>query len=131
MGPLAIVGNVLWLFLGPGIVCFLFWMLAGVLLALTVVGLPFAYAAFRIAGFSALPFGQKLVDAASVGETRIAGTGLANLLWFLLAGIWLAVFHVVTGIVQCVTIIGIPFGLAHFKLASVSLAPLGKRIVAA
>ncbi len=131
MGPIAIVGNLIWLFLGPGIACFIFWAIAGVVLALTVVGAPFAFAAWRIAGFSALPFGRKLVDAKSVGDVRIVGTGIANLLWVLLAGLWLGVFHVLAGIIHCITIIGIPFGLAHFKLAKVSLAPLGKRSVLA
>ena len=129
MGALAILGNLLWLFLGPGIVCFAFWVLAGIVLAITVVGLPFSFAAFRIAGFCAFPFGRRLVAAEAVGDHRIVGTGLANLLWFLLAGLWLAIFHVLAGVVHCITIIGVPFGLAHFKLANVSLAPLGKRSV--
>jgi len=64
-----------------------------------------------------------------VGEGRILGTALANLLWVVLAGIWLTISHIVAGISYCLTIIGIPFGLAHFKLASVSFAPLGKRPV--
>ncbi len=129
MGIWALLGNIIWLVLGPGVVCFLFWVVAGALLAITVVGLPFAVAAFRIAGFAAFPFGRKLVDAEEVGDERIFGTGIANLLWFILAGIWLAVFHFLVGIFYCITIIGIPFGLAHLKLAQVSLAPLGKRTV--
>ena len=64
-----------------------------------------------------------------IGETRILGTGLTNFLWIVLAGIWLTIGHVVVGVVLCLTLIGIPFGLAHFKLASVSFAPLGKRVV--
>ncbi len=129
MGIWALLGNIIWLVLGPGVVCLLFWVVAGALLAITVVGLPFAVAAFRIAGFAAFPFGRKLVDAEEVGDERIFGTGIANLLWFILAGIWLAVFHFLVGIFYCITIIGIPFGLAHLKLAQVSLAPLGKRTV--
>ena len=129
MGPWALLGNLIWLILGPGVACFLFWAMAGVLLAITVVGLPFSFAAFRIAGFSAFPFGRKLVDAELVGESRIAGTTIANVLWFLLAGVWLAIFHFLAGVIHCITIIGIPFGLAHLKLAQVSLAPLGKRAV--
>ena len=129
MGGWAIVGNVIWLVWGSGVACFLFWCLAGILLCLTVVGIPFGIAAFRIALFAILPFGQSLVDAEQLGEQRLAGTGLANLLWFLLAGIWLALLHGLWGLLHCLTIIGIPFGLAHFKLAGVSLAPLGKRAV--
>ncbi len=121
--------NILWFVFGGGIVAWFLWMVAGVVLALTVVGLPFAFAAFRIAPFAAFPFGRQLVDARSVGDTRIVGTGLANFLWVLFAGIWLFIAHAVAGVGYCLTIIGIPFGLAHFKLAMVCLAPLGKRSV--
>jgi len=93
------------------------------------VGLPWAFAAFRIAPFAAWPFGRTLVDARVVGEGRIVGTGLANVLWIIFAGFWLTLAHIVAGVSLCLTIIGIPFGLAHFKLAEVSWAPLGKRIV--
>lgn len=115
--------NLLWFVLGGGFAAGLLWLLTGGLLVLTVVGIPFGVAAFRIAGFAAFPFGKELVDARIVGEERVAGTGLANLLWILLAGIWLAISHVLAGISLCLTIIGIPFGFAHFRLASVSFAP--------
>ena len=128
---MALIGNIIWFVFGSGIACFLFWALAGVVLALTVIGIPFAVAAFRIAGFAAFPFGYTLVDAEQVGAERIAGTGLANALWIVLAGVWLALLHGVLGIIYCVTIIGIPFGLAHFKLARIAFAPLGKRTVSA
>jgi len=120
---LALLGNILWFVFGGA------WLLTGLVLAITVVGIPFAVAAFRIAGFAAFPFGRELVDARAVGEERILGTGLSNLLWIVLAGIWLTIGHVFLGVGYCLTIIGIPFGLAHFKLASVSFAPLGKRVV--
>ena len=126
---LALLGNILWFVFGGGIVVALSWLLTGLVLAITVVGIPFAVAAFRIAGFAAFPFGRELVDARAVGEERILGTGLSNLLWIVLAGIWLTIGHVFLGVGYCLTIIGIPFGLAHFKLASVSFAPLGKRVV--
>ena len=126
---MALLGNILWFVFGGGIVAALSWLLTGLVLAVTVVGIPFAVAAFRIAGFAAFPFGRELVDARAVGEERILGTGLSNLLWIVLAGIWLTIGHVFLGVGYCLTIIGIPFGLAHFKLASVSFAPLGKRVV--
>jgi uncharacterized membrane protein YccF (DUF307 family) len=100
-----------------------------VLAAITVIGLPFAIAAFRIAGFSLIPFGRRLAVAEEIGERRIAGTGIASFLWIVLAGWWLSLLHLVWGIFHCITIIGIPFGLAHFKLASICLSPLGKRNV--
>ncbi len=126
---MAFVGNLLWFILGGGILAWLLWVFFGLLLAITIVGLPFAMAAFRISGFAAFPFGRELVDARLLGEERILGTGLANFLWVVLAGFWLAISHALSGISYCLTIIGIPFGLAHFKLAAVSFAPLGKRPV--
>ena len=129
MSGIALFGNLLWLVFGAGVGCFLFWGLAGVLLALTVVGIPFSFAAFRIAGFAAFPFGRQLVSAEMTGDERIAGTTIANILWIVLAGFWLFLFHAAMGVVTCLTIIGIPFGLAHFKLAGISFAPLGKRTV--
>jgi uncharacterized membrane protein YccF (DUF307 family) len=120
--------NVLWFILG-GFLAWCGWMFAGLLLAISIVGLPWAFAAFRIAGFAAWPFGRQLVDARSVGEQIIPGTGMANVLWVIFAGVWLWIAHVVAGVGLCCTIIGIPFGLAHFKLAAVSFAPLGKRAV--
>lgn len=121
--------NLLWFIFGGGIFAAALWIIAGGVLALTVVGLPFAVAAFRIAGFAAFPFGRRLVDAELVGEQTLPGTGLVNLLWVVLAGIWLAIAHVLAGLACLTSLIGIPFGLAHFKLASICFAPLGKRTV--
>lgn len=126
---MALIGNVLWFIFGGGFVSFLLWILFGVLMAITIVGIPFAKAAFRIAGFTAFPFGKELVDTRQVGGKRIVGTGLANFLWIILAGIWLAIGHFVAAIAYFITIIGIPFGLAHLKLAKVTFAPLGKQTV--
>ena len=121
--------NILWFLFGGGIFAAALWIIAGGLLAVTIVGLPFAVAAFRIAGFAAFPFGRRLVDAELVGEQTLPGTGLVNLLWVVLAGIWLAIAHVLAGLACLTSIVGIPFGLAHFKLASICFAPLGKRTV--
>jgi uncharacterized membrane protein YccF (DUF307 family) len=116
--------NILWFIFG-GFFSWLLWILTGGLLFITVVGIPFGWAAFRIAGFAAFPFGKDLVDARDVGEARVVGTGLANFLWIILAGIWLAISHILAGAALCLTIIGIPFGFAHFRLAMVCFAPLG------
>jgi uncharacterized membrane protein YccF (DUF307 family) len=126
---MVLIGNILWFVFGGGIVAWFLWMLSGVLLALTIVGLPFSVAAFRIAGFAAFPFGRELVDVRAFGESRVIGTSVANGLWIVLAGFWLCVAHVVAGIACCATLVGIPFGLAHFKLAMVCFAPLGKRTI--
>lgn len=121
--------NLLWFIFGGGIFAAALWIIAGGLLALTVVGLPFAVAAFRIAGFAAFPFGHRLVGAELLGEQVIPGTGLVNLLWITLAGIWLAVAYVLAGLACFTSLVGIPFGLAHFKLAGICFGPLGKRTV--
>ncbi len=121
--------NVLWFIFGGGLVAGIAWLFVGFILGVTVVGIPFAFAAFRIAGFAAWPFGRTLVDARTLGEEPVVGTGLANVLWVIFAGIWLWISHVVAGIAYCLTIIGIPFGFAHFRLAAISFAPLGKRVV--
>ncbi len=126
---MAFVGNLLWFVFGGGILAWLLWFLAGIVFALTIIGIPFAKAAFRISVFAAFPFGRELIDGRLVGNERIIGTGLVNFLWCILAGLWLAISHALAGLFCCVTLIGIPFGLAHFKLAQVSFAPLGKTIV--
>jgi len=132
------LGNFVWFVFCGGLLSAFIWFLLGAIMAVTVIGLPFAYAAFRIGRFAAFPFGKELVDARLMGEKRIAGTTLANILWVLLAGIWLAIAHVLSAIsciVACVLIIPILFGapawaVAHLRLAAVSLAPLGKRVLA-
>jgi len=129
---MAFVGNLLWFIFGGGFFAWLGWLLLGLLLCCTVVGIPFGMAAFRIAGFAAFPFGKELVDAQLIGEKRIAGTGFANFLWVILAGLWLAIAHVLAGIscfLAFVLVFPIFFGIAHFKLAGVCFAPLGKRPV--
>ncbi|MET9220677.1 YccF domain-containing protein [Streptomyces sp. NPDC088197] len=116
--------NVIWLIL-CGVWMFLGYVLAGALLCVTIIGIPFGIAAFRIGVYALWPFGYTAV------ERRDAGTGsfVGNVLWVILAGWWLALGHIVTGVLLCVTIIGIPFGIANFKLIPLSLMPLGKEIV--
>jgi uncharacterized membrane protein YccF (DUF307 family) len=115
--------NVLWFIFG-GWISGTLWIVAGLIFAITIVGLPWTPAAFRIAGFSYAPFG-KLVVPRDVGVT----SGLLNILWVVFAGWWLALHHIVIAAVQAVTIIGIPFALQHVKLAGLSLAPVGVAVV--
>ena len=129
---MAFVGNLLWFVFGGGFVTCLGWLLLGLLLCCTVIGIPFGIAAFRIAGYAAFPFGKELVSAEMLGEKRILGTGFANFLWVILAGLWLAITHALAGIACFLAfflVFPIFFGMAHFKLASVCFAPLGKRSV--
>lgn len=120
-----LVLNVLWLVLA-GFWMALAYVAAGLLLLIPIITIPFSIAAFRIAGFCLWPFGRTLVPARGAGVLP----GVGNVLWILLAGWWLALGHLVTGALLCVTIIGIPFGIANFKLIPVSLIPLGSRVVA-
>ena len=116
--------NVLWLVLS-GFWMFLGYLFAGVLMCLTVIGIPFGIAAFRIGVYALWPFGRRVVDKPTAG----LGSAIGNVLWLVLAGWWLALGHITTGIALCISIIGIPLGLASFKLVPVSLLPLGKEIV--
>jgi uncharacterized membrane protein YccF (DUF307 family) len=115
--------NVLWFVLG-GWISGTLWILAGVILAITVVGLPWTPAAFRIASFSYWPFGRIVVDT----DPGMA-SGCLNILWLVLAGWWLALHHLILAAGLAVTIIGIPFAWQHVKLALLSLTPVGKAVV--
>ena len=126
---MSFIGNLLWLVFGGGILLGLSWLLVGIVWCCTIVGIPIGIGCFRVAGFAFCPFGKELVPAEWVGEERIAGTGVMNFLWCVFSGLWLALAHVLVGIGDCLTIIGIPFGLANFKIAEAAFAPLGKRAV--
>jgi uncharacterized membrane protein YccF (DUF307 family) len=116
--------NVLWLVLA-GFWMFLGYMLVGVLWCITIIGIPFGIAAFRIGLFALWPFGRTIIKKPGAG----VGSGIGNVFWFILSGVWLAIGHAVTGALLCITVIGIPLGLANFKLIPISLFPLGKDIV--
>ena len=126
------IGNIIWILLG-GIWMSLGWVIAGVIMYLTVIGIPWGRSCFVIAGFTLLPFGNEAVPRELVTGRDDVGTGdaglVGNIIWLLLAGWWLALGHIVTGIGICLTVIGIPFGIQHFKLAGMSLMPIGKTIV--
>jgi uncharacterized membrane protein YccF (DUF307 family) len=109
------------------------WLLAGLLMVITIIGIPWARAAFNIALFAFLPFGHRAVSRARFTGHDDFGTGplglLGNLIWLLLAGWWLAIAHLITAAGLIVTIIGIPFAWAHIKLAAIALWPIGRMIV--
>ena len=124
--------NILWFILGGFITGFL-WLLGGLLLALTIVGLPWTMAAWRIAGFAFAPFGRQIVDRGALTGRRDLGTGdlgvIMNVVWIIFGGWHIALAHLVIGALQAVTIIGIPFAIQNFKLAAVALMPVGKTVV--
>ncbi|MCE4943721.1 MULTISPECIES: YccF domain-containing protein [Streptomyces] len=116
--------NILWLVL-CGFWMALGYVLAGVICCILIVTIPFGIASFRIAGYALWPFGRTTVERRDAG----AGSVLGNIVWIVFAGWWLALGHVITGLALCVTIIGIPFGIANFKMIPISLVPLGREIV--
>ena len=126
------IGNVLWFVFG-GFWMGLGWWLAGIICALSIVGLPWARACFVIGRFAFLPFGKEAISRAELTGAEDVGTGalgmVGNILWFLSAGVWLAIGHLITACACFITIIGIPFGIQHLKLAGLALAPVGKTIV--
>ncbi len=129
---MGLIGNILWFIFG-GFVMGLGWWLAGLLAALTIVGIPWAKACFVIGQFAFLPFGKVAVSRDALSGSEDIGTGVlgtvGNIIWFVFAGIWLAIGHLGSALLCFVTIIGIPFGVQHLKLAVIALAPIGKTIV--
>ena len=116
--------NRIW-FLLAGFWLFLGYMVATVIMFVLIVTIPWGIAASRIGFYALWPFGRDVVDRHNIG----VGTLLGNVIWLLLAGWWLALEHIVTGVLLCVTIIGIPMGIANFKMVPIALLPMGKRIV--
>ena len=123
-----LLGNLIWFILG-GFAMGLGWWLAGILAALTIIGIPYAIAAFRIGTFSFWPFGREIIDKPDSGEAGKVLSLLGNIVWIIFGGLWLALGHLILALVLAVTIIGIPFAVQHLKLAHLSLTPYGKTIV--
>jgi len=119
-----LLGNILWLLLG-GLEMAIAYALFGLLAFVFIITIPFGVAAFRLAGFALWPFGQVLVEKPTAG----AGSALANIVWMLIAGIWLAIGHLIAALFNAVTIIGIPFAVAHVRLAGAALTPFGHEVV--
>ncbi len=124
--------NVLWFIFG-GFITGCAWLLGALLLAITIVGLPWSAAAFRIAMFAFAPFGKRVVDRRDVTGRGDLGTGpmglVLNLVWIVLGAWHIVLAHLLIGAAQCVTLIGIPFGLQNFKLAIIALTPVGRTVV--
>jgi uncharacterized membrane protein YccF (DUF307 family) len=119
--------NVIWLVLA-GLWLALGYLLAAILLAITIVGLPFAKQSLKLARYALWPFGWALVESPDRMRTLSA---VGNVLWFVLAGWWLALIHLVSGIALCLTIVGIPLGIADIKMAGAALVPFGRSVVRA
>lgn len=124
--------NFLWFILG-GVVMGLAWWLVGVIAYITIIGIPWGRACFVMGGFSFFPFGKEAINRRELHQADDIGTGalgtIGNVIWFIFAGVWLAIGHVACALANFITIIGIPFGIQHLKLAGIALAPIGMTVV--
>jgi uncharacterized membrane protein YccF (DUF307 family) len=123
---MCLLANIIW-FVLAGLWLFIGYAFAALLCFILIVTIPFGVASLRIAFFGVWPFGRAVVPQPGKG----LGSSLGNILWFILGGWWLALMHLITGVLLCLTIIGIPLGLANFKLINVSMRPFGREIVSA
>lgn len=118
------VGNILWIIFGGALVA-LYYFLAGLVFCITIIGIPFGVQLIKLAGFALWPFGRDVLSAGNDGSCLSV---IMNVIWILLGGIEIAMIHVSLGVLLCITIIGIPFGMQHFKMALLALVPFGKTI---
>ena len=122
---MSLVGNILWIVLGGGVVLAFEYLAGGLALCVTLIGIPFGIQAFKLAVLALLPFGR------TIGERQGGGGALSmvmNILWFFVGGVWLVVTHLVFALLCALTVVGIPFGVQHLKLAALALTPFGREI---
>lgn len=117
-----LIGNIIWLIFG-GLFLAIGWAIIGLVLCITVIGIPLGVQAFKMAQLTLTPFGKEIVYGGGLGST------LLNIVWLLLAGLWMAIGYVIAGLANCITIIGIPFGLQSFKMAKLALMPFGATVM--
>jgi uncharacterized membrane protein YccF (DUF307 family) len=118
--------NLLWIIFGGGIILFFQYIAGGLVLCLTIIGIPFGFQCFKLAIFTLAPFGSTVVESPTANGCLLT---LFNIIWILTGGIWIALTHVLLALVYAITIIGIPFSIQHMKLAGLALTPFGKRII--
>jgi len=124
-GAGSVLLNILWVVLA-GFWMFVGYLIAGVIQCITIIGIPFGIQSFKLAAFALWPFGRVVVQRPGASSSLSC---VGNVVWFVLSGLWLAIAHALTGLLLCITIIGIPLGVANFKLIPLALAPFGKDIV--
>ncbi len=118
------LGNILWLIFG-GLLTAIEYFISSLILMITIIGIPFGLQTFKLGILALWPFGQQVTDSGNSGGCLSV---IMNVIWILIGGIWICLTHLFFGVLLCITIIGIPFGMQHFKLAALSLAPFGKTI---
>ena len=126
------IGNFIW-FIFAGLWLGITWYILGILMFLLIITIPWGKAAFMLGTFSFFPFGKTVIKRSDLSGVDDVGTGslgvIGNIIWFIFAGFWLAVTNVIYGVIYCITILGIPFGIQCFKMAGASLMPIGKTVV--
>lgn len=129
---MSLLGNLLWLIAG-GLITGLLWFVAGILMYVSVIGIPWGRACFVMGYFAMVPFGKEAISRRTLSGHDDLGTGplgcVGNVIWFLLGGLWLTVAHILSALLCAVTIIGIPFAVQHLKLAGLAISPIGQTIV--
>ena len=123
---MSLLGNILWIILGGGIILFLEYLLAGLVLCITIIGIPFGIQCIKLSFLALLPFGKEIRH--EEGAIGCLST-VMNVIWILIGGIWIALTHLIFAVICAITIIGIPFAKQHMKLASLYLVPFGKKVV--
>lgn len=127
-----LIGNIIWFVCG-GLVMALGWFVLGLLMFVSILGIPWGRACFMLGGFCLWPFGREVVSRKAITGRDDVGTGtlglIGNVIWFLCGGVWLALGHLGAAVLCFLTIIGIPFGWQHLKLVGATLAPIGKTVV--
>lgn len=125
MAPFNFLGNIIWLIFG-GLFSALGYFFGGIVLCLTIVGIPFGLQCFKVGAVVLAPFGREIVSSSNNSGCL---SMLFNIIWLLCGGLYTAICHIFFGLLLCITIVGIPFGRQHFKLVEISLMPFGKRVV--
>ncbi len=129
---MSLIGNLIWFVLG-GLIMGVVWWLVGILAFISIIGIPWGRACFVMGNFSFFPFGKEAINRDDLTGREDVGTSvlgvIGNIIWFLVAGIWLAIGHVASAIACAMTIIGIPLAVQHLKLAGIALFPIGKTVV--
>ena len=122
---MSFLGNLIWIIFCGGLVTCIEYLLVGLLLCLTIIGIPFGLQCFKLADLALMPFGRRLVDDHSAGPSSL----ILNIIWLVVAGVWIALTHLTFAFMCAITIIGIPFAAQHLKLAALGVWPFGKRVL--
>ena len=122
---MSLLGNMLWIVLGGGIVLFFEYIISGLALCLTIIGIPFGIQSIKLSFLALLPFGKRIRN---VDKSTGALATIMNVIWILIGGIWIALTHLLFAVICAITIIGLPFAKQHMKLAALALTPFGKQV---